>query len=158
MRQGGTIANLNGNELERFVIDVLVRKGYEYIEPKLFHGFCEVSEQKVFSHQVTVGKTIYDTTRRCDLIVFNPNWKGKNHKAIRIIECKWQESAGSVDEKYPFLVLNIKKLEYDTYILLDGSGYKQGAEDWLRSQVSGNLLGVFSMRQFQKEINKGFFD
>jgi hypothetical protein len=29
-----------------------------------------------------------------------------------IIECKWQESAGSVDEKYPFVVLNIKKMVF----------------------------------------------
>lgn len=129
MRQGGTTANLNGNELERFVIDILLRKGYEYIEPKLFLGFIEVSEQKAFSHQVNIGNTIYDTMRKCDLIVFNPSWKDEHYKAIRIIECKWQESKGSVDEKYPYLVLNIKKLQYDTYILLDEDAYKQGAEN-----------------------------
>lgn len=51
MRQGGTTAHLNSNKLEKFLIDILLRKGYKYTEPKIFSGFIDVSGQKSFSHQ-----------------------------------------------------------------------------------------------------------
>jgi hypothetical protein len=46
--------------------------------------------------QLPVGSTIYDTERKCDFFIIN---SGKFPKGL-IIECKWQKSKGSVDEKY----------------------------------------------------------
>lgn len=46
-----------------------------------------------------------------------------------VIQCKWQASSGSVEEKYPFEVLNIQKDEYPTIIVLDGGGYSKGSEN-----------------------------
>ena len=45
-----------------------------------------------------------------------------------VIQCKWQSSPGSVDQKYPFGVLSIQQDEYDTVIMLDGGGYSVGAK------------------------------
>jgi hypothetical protein len=72
-----------------------------------------------------------------------------------IIECKWQQSSGSVDEKYPYNVLNIREMyPCPAIILLDGEGYKTGAAEWLRRQVDGvKLLAVLSMMQFQTWVN-----
>lgn len=75
-----------------------------------------------------------------------------------IIECKWQQSNGSVDEKYPFTVYNILKIGVPTIILLDGKGYKRQAMEWLKSQAhpSKALIGVYDMSEFQSLVNKGF--
>jgi hypothetical protein len=75
-----------------------------------------------------------------------------------IIECKWQESSGSVDEKYPFIKENIEKTGVPTIVLIDGDGYKKQAFDWLKKQASPNrsLRGVYTITEFQKLINQGF--
>jgi hypothetical protein len=68
-----------------------------------------------------------------------------------VIECKWQQSPGSVDEKYPYLVRNIKEQSpYPCLVLLDGNGYKPAAKEWLLTQVDEKLLGVLSMSEFVK--------
>jgi SepF-like predicted cell division protein (DUF552 family) len=54
------------------------------------------------------------------------------------IECKWQQTAGSVDEKLPYLYLNtIEAMPEDQImIIIDGAGWKKGAVDWLRRAVN----------------------
>jgi len=44
-----------------------------------------------------------------------------------IIECKWQQVAGSVDEKYPFALCNIFKIGVPTVRLVDSGGGKPTA-------------------------------
>ena len=75
-----------------------------------------------------------------------------------IIECKWQQSSGSVDEKYPFLFFNIVHTGVPTIVLMDGGGYKPAAMQWLKDQVSktGALIAVWTMAEFHKEVNNGF--
>jgi hypothetical protein len=106
--------------------------------------------------QLVVGPTIYDTRRICDFMVINDEL----FPAHLIIECKWQQSTGSVDEKYPFLVLNLIKTGIPTVVLLDGGGYKPAAMHWLKAQVNpaSALVGVWNMSEFQKRVNNGFFD
>ena len=71
-----------------------------------------------------------------------------------VIESKWQQSSGSVDEKFPYLVLNIReRYPCATIIVLDGGGFKKGAEEWLRRQVNDKLVHVFNMMEFQKWSN-----
>ena len=73
-----------------------------------------------------------------------------------IIESKWQQAGGSVDEKYPYLIINIQtRYPHKTILILDGSGYKKGAEEWIRSEVGNNLIAVYSMAEFQTWVNKG---
>ena len=68
-----------------------------------------------------------------------------------------QQVKGSVDEKYPFLVNNIQKSKIDTIIVLDGKGYKPGAEKWLKAQVKGYLKKVIDIEKFQQLSKEGFF-
>ena len=61
-----------------------------------------------------------------------------------------------MDEKYPFLVLNVKtKYPHRTVLVLDGRGYKKEVQAWLKSQVDDKLLSVLDMSEFQKWANKG---
>ncbi len=149
--QGGTQANFTGNQLEKFIEFTLVNKGYKFIHKKKFDPACYL-EQPIYSKQFFIGKSIYETNSYCDFIIYHP----EKHPNKLIIESKWQQSAGSVDEKYPYLILNIQmKYPCESILLLDGGGYKKGSEDWIRSQIGNNLLNVFNMSEFQKWSNKG---
>lgn len=149
--QGGR-ANLTGNRLERFVEHTLIDLGYQPLIKRNERtlDFLTKQERPVYARQVVIGQSIYETRLRCDFVVRHP----EKHKEPLIIEAKWQEASGSIDEKYPFLVLNIKqRYPHPTVVLLDGGGYKSGAEQWLRAQVRDNLMAVFSMSEFQRWVN-----
>ena len=150
--QGGAQANYTGTVLERFILSRLVDEGYTFVPRNRFVPAL-ILGQPIFTRKFHVGKSIYGTTQYCDFIVYHPERWPDN----LIIEAKWQQSGGSVDEKYPYLVLNIQ-LQYQcpTILVLDGGGYKQGAERWIRSQVgSGNFKDVFNMPQFATWVNNG---
>ncbi len=148
--QQGTRANFTGNALEKVIYNALVDKGYEFLKKNKFDpALC--LKQPIFTTKYLVGKGVYDTDIYCDFILYHP----EKHPKCLVIESKWQESRGSVDEKYPYLVLNIhNKYPYPTIIVLDGEGYKKGAEVWLRKQKNGNLIHVFNMMEFQRWSNK----
>jgi hypothetical protein len=152
----GKKANTTGNRLQNFVEEILRERGYAEFwnyKKQAFDNRKTIGG-KQYLKQLPVGKTIYDTNRICDLFIIN---RDKFPKDL-IIECKWQQSGGSVDEKYPYLIFNIVKTCIPTVILLDGDGYKPAARLWLRDQVSrnGSLIAVWDMKEFQKEANNGF--
>ena len=106
----------------------------------------------VYARQHKFGKNIYDKLHRVDLIIFHPNLFPDS----LVIQCKWQSSRGSVEEKYPFEVLNIKKSGCDTIFVLDGGGYTPGAKEWLLNQVGkDHLLYVFDQGEFSRFASKG---
>jgi hypothetical protein len=152
----GGRANKTGNKLEKFVAAALQGCGYKEFWN---HGHQAFANRKTiggkqYIQQLHVGETIYETKRKCDFLVIN---RAKFPNDL-IIECKWQQSSGSVDEKYPFLLFNIIRTEIPTVVLLDGGGYKPAAMRWLKDQVSktGALIGVWDMAEFQKQVNNGF--
>lgn len=153
--QGGQ-ANKTGDVLERFVERLLQDNGYvEFWDHKeqVFANRHAVGG-KQYAKEVLIGESIYGTKVRADFLVIN---KEKFPNGL-VIECKWQQSKGSVDIKYPFNVFNIMKLKVPTIILLDGNGYSKKAEAWLKEQAdpSRALIGVHNMAEFQAKVNKGF--
>lgn len=150
-KTGGTQANFTGKNLEQFIETNIQTAGYEFVHKKKFEP-AVYFEQPIYSKQVYIGKSIYGTSIYCDFILYHP----EKHPDKLIIEAKWQQSGGSVDEKYPYLIINIQtKYPHKTLLVLDGGGYKQGAEEWIKSQVGNNLLNVQSMSEFQIWANKG---
>lgn len=149
----GSKANKTGNQLEQTVADTLEREGYT----KFWNHKTQIFSQrgaiggKQYAAQVDVGMSIYETKRKCDFMVFNKN----KFPDDLIIECKWQQKSGSVDEKYPFLYHNIVKTGIPTIVVLDGDGYKPKAKEWLKSLVkqNGPLIGVYSLSEFIKAVN-----
>ncbi|MBU1628302.1 DNA adenine methylase, partial [bacterium] len=88
----------------------------------------------------------------CDFLLYHPEL----YRECLVIESKWQQTPGSVDEKFPYLSMNIKeKFPYKAIVVADGDGYKEGAIKWIRNQVGDKLLGVFNMKEFQTWSNKG---
>lgn len=152
----GKKANKTGSSLERFIEQALLARGYSefWNHKKQVFANRKLIGGKQFAKQVPIGDTIYETTRKCDFLVINRE-KFPNDL---IIECKWQQSSGSVDEKYPFLIFNIIRTGIPTVVLLDGGGYKEAAMKWLKENVNqkGALLGVWTMAEFQTQVNNGF--
>ena len=84
------------------------------------------------------------------------------------IECKWQQSNGSVDEKFPYLYLNCIEAmpEKEIVIIVDGDGAKAGAITWLQETVKSKkytsdsnndkTIHVFSLAEFIKWANIRF--
>ena len=157
MGNGGSKANKAGNQLENFVQQKLLSLGYQEIlnDKRLIFQNRHALSGKQFARHVHVGESIYGARRYVDFIVFNPDL----FSDALIVECKWQEKPGSVDEKYPYLHCNILKTGVPSIVLIDGGGYKIKAMEWLKSQVNPDtaLKGVYTMVELQKKINAGFF-
>lgn len=72
-----------------------------------------------------------------------------------IIESKWQDASGSVDEKLPYLVENIRFCyPCPTVIVIHGGGFRPGAVRWLKAQVGGKLVHVFRLEEFLSWCNR----
>ncbi len=152
----GNKANKTGATLEVFVKRLLQDNGYTEFagDKKQLFSDRKSIKGKQYACQVPCGTSIYETKRKCDFLVTNSS----KFADCLIIECKWQQVGGSVDEKYPFTVQNIIKIGTPTIILLDGAGYKQKAMEWLKKQVNVDdaLIGVYSMAEFQIKVNNGY--
>lgn len=153
----GRQANKTGFNLENFVEQALINHGYTPFDAnkkkQMFDNRGAIGG-KQYQSQVPAGTTIYDSQRIVDFLIINK----ERFPEDLIIECKWQQSAGSVDEKYPFLFFNITKSAVPTIVVLDGGGCKPTAKKWLKDQADPNraLIAVWDMAEFQKNVNNGF--
>lgn len=148
--QGGK-ANYTGRVLEGFVRARLAERKYSQVPGRRFEAAKGLG-QLIFTTQFVVCHGIYGTPIRCDFMLYRPY----KHPQQLAIETKWQESPGTTDEKYPYLVANIReKYPCPAIVLLDGDGYRPGAAKWLKNQCDDRLLHVFSMGEFTKWANQG---
>lgn len=147
-----TQANSGMTVLQQFILELLCERGYQAVERNRFMA-ARILRQPVFTTKFHVGKGIYGTEQYCDFICYHPELWPDN----LIIESKWQKRSGSVDEKYPYLVLNIQNhYSCPTVLVLDGGGYKKGAEGWIRAQVGrGKFKHVFDMTEFRAWADEG---
>lgn len=105
------------------------------------------AQRPIFAKNVNIGKNIYGTTLSADYLLYSPHLDPTK----RAIRCFWQEQSGSAERKRPFDVLSIRKSDYQTIIIIEGGGFSNGAEKWLRDQQgSGNLLKVLGYQQFRR--------
>ena len=99
----------------------------------------------VYSRQVIIGRTIYHTDLRVDFVVHNL----PEYPRGLVIESKWQDVGGSIDEKFPYLVYNILACEMPTIVIAHGGGCRPGAVEWLRNQCDGEILiAVLGLEEF----------
>lgn len=134
----GAIANVNGKIFEKQLIPLFTEHGYKVMLYSEFkkQGYPLDSLPKTVIRQVPF-ESIYHHKGKTEFLLIN------NEKGRRIrIECKWQQSQGSVDEKLPYLYLNCVYgfEETDIILLVDGAGFKKGAVDWLKNSVKDRWL------------------
>lgn len=152
MTQGGR-AVTSGNVLEKTVEGALlghkyVQVGFDLAKKQRFE--CLINSQNIpkrYAKQVYIGEGIYGSDIYVDFYIIGST----SICSGLIIECKWQQTGGSVDEKLPYLNLNIQKC-YPTkaVVLIDGGGMKTKAISWLAAQVAENqnLLAVHNLSSF----------
>lgn len=145
------------DKLNELVAKTLDENGYrEFLNHKeqAFENRSHIGG-KQYLRQLPTGKNIYDATRKTDFLIVNR----KKFPNDLIIECKWQEKSGSVDEKYPFLLFNIQKTGVPTLVLIDGGGYRPAALKWLKAQVNpqNHLVAVWDMEEFKVKTSRNFF-
>jgi len=158
----GKSANITGNQLEIAVQTVLLNKGFEIEMYRKWEKKPKNYGKELLLKNVPF-ETIYGHHGNTEFLLLSE----KHNLRIRI-ECKWQQSAGSVDEKLPYLYLNTIEAmpEKDIMILIDGDGFKAGAKTWLRNAVQEKLyttkknndtnVMVFSLTEFFTWANKTF--
>ena len=119
--QGGA-ANRSGQAAERVVACVL----------DAFH--C--------SAQVGIGRSIYGHPLTVDFVV-----NGVPGFPLGLaVEVKRQGVSGSVDEKIPYVIANIKEaFSIPGILVLDGPGMKPGCRRWAKRQEGGNLVAVLDV-------------
>lgn len=154
----GKRAVVSGHNLEQNVETTLQNHGYfklGYDGPKkeiLTYLLHSCYFPKRYARQVYIGQGIYNTDIYVDFFFVDSSL---NHSGI-IIECKWQQTGGSVDEKLPYVNLNIKECyPVPTIVLIDGDGMRSGAISWLKAQVTSNpnLLAVHTLSSFMAWAN-----
>lgn len=158
----GHKTNITGNQLEVAVQTVLQNKGFEIEMFRKWQKNPDNYGDELLLKNVPY-KTIYKHNGNTEFLLISK----RNNLKIRI-ECKWQQVAGSVDEKLPYLYLNAIEAmqEKDIIILIDGNGWKKGAITWLKKAVSNNLyttvlnhgknIMVFTLTEFFSWANDTF--
>ena len=158
----GTKSNISGNQLEVAVKIVLLGKGFELVKYRVWEKNQEKYGKELLLENVPFT-TVYNHNGNTEFLHISEKFNLK----IRI-ECKWQQVAGSVDEKLPYLYLNtIEAMPEDTImILIDGNGWKTGAIKWLKDAVNQKKytseenkhkeILVFSLTDFFTWANKTF--
>ena len=125
----GARATISGKELENLVEDILIEQEVDYKAQKPFEG-------------------VYMKTCKMDFYINGPT---------RIaIECKAQKVAASVDEKIPYVMLNLAKIEADMGILvMEGAHFenKPHIKTWAKSYCHDHnqkVLKVMSLNEFEE--------
>lgn len=159
--QGG-LANSSGRTLETTIVATMQSKGFVSVPYRLWEKAPEQYGTDLLLRNVPY-RSIYGHSGNTEFLI-----KSVRYKLEVRVECKWQQSAGSVDEKFPYLYLNCIECmpERDIIILIDGGGAKPGSVEWLREVCSSkrytNLINytknitVMDLREFLIWANKTF--
>jgi len=143
----GRAANFTGRTLESRVAMLLDECGYQKLSEKPEHPsapFYIQQHRQFFS--------IYETPLRLDFFI----WHQLKYQSGLIIECKFQERAGSVDEKYPYTLENLKSTGCPSILIVEGGGPKKGAIEWCKQQaINSDWLRFYPGYQpFRKAVMK----
>ena len=130
----GAQANLNGKVFENMMIPLFQANGFKV--------FSQTELKKIKTSNISryvirnaPYTTIYEEVGRTEFLIVDED------RRIRV-EAKYQASQGSVDEKYPYMLLNgiYAYPEKEIIFVIDGGGYKPGALKWLKKSIEGNWL------------------
>lgn len=158
----GALANHYGSTLEQTVIGTLASKGFQAVPYREYIKKPESYGGELLLRNVPFT-TIYGHPGNTEFLI-----RSERYRLEIRVECKWQQSSGSVDEKFPYTYLNCIEAmpEAEIIILVDGGGAKPGAVSWLRlAAESGRYardghrdkhVRVMSLAEFLVWANKTF--
>lgn len=142
----GTKANVSGAKLENRVEYMI--KSQLGIKSK--HASRTKETDNILLKNVKYTNVYGNTQCRSEFVCCYKSRK------IRI-ECKTQHSAGSVDEKLPYLFMNFTTTipESEAIIIIEGDGFKKGAKEWLKTNCKGTKVMVMDSTEFWQYLDDG---
>ena len=152
-------ANSSGNTLEKAVMAGLSSKGFEVVSYREWIKNPDSYGKELLLRNVPFT-TIYNHGGNTEFLL-----KSEKHGISVRIECKWQQSGGSVDEKFAYLYLNAVQAMPEDHIIIivGGGGYKAGALQWLKDAADNKTaikhqknIKIFSLEDFMIWTNKTF--
>jgi hypothetical protein len=105
---------MNGHEYKKLVAQYLV-KGYSARGIRVYD-------------EVNVGTSIIGKQRRIDLLVVEPE-----RRLALAVECKYQDSQGTADEKIPYTLQDLAALRMPACVVYAGVGFSEGVLHLLQS-------------------------
>ena len=160
--QQGSLANSSGNTLEQTIIATLSSKGFAVLQYRDWQRAPQKYGSELLLRNVPY-RSIYGHAAKTEFVV-----RSERYQLNVRVECKWQQSSGSVDEKFPYLYINCLEgmPEDHVIIVLDGGGAKPGSVEWLRHACANKLymspsaqhkrIDVMSLSEFLIWANKTF--
>ena len=154
MMTQGSAANRQGKVLEKTIVPTFESRGFEVVRYSVWHKHPQNYGSELLLKNVPYI-TIYGQKGYTEFLV-----KSARFCLNTRIECKWQQSSGSVDEKLPYLYLNCVEAmpESDIIVIAGGGGMKAGAIPWLKSavtqhkylesDVANKNIQIFSLEEF----------
>lgn len=147
----GAESNHTGSRLENAIESEFRTRGIN-VFPYSYKG--EASD--LFANRFLLCDVRYRGMYGCDC---KSEFLFKDFHGVDIrIECRWQESTGSVDEKYPYFLENAKLVpEKEVWLVVDGGGARKEAVEWLRREagrVSTKVIRVMTLFDALKAIKK----
>lgn len=76
--------------------------------------------------EVPLGKTIIGKNRRIDVLVIE-----ESTRVALALECKYQDSAGTADEKIPYALQDLQQLGMPVCLVYAGGGFSEGIQHML---------------------------
>lgn len=86
--------------------------------------------------EVNVGKSIIGKNRRVDLFAFD----AKHNRALAI-ECKYQGTSGTTDEKVPYALQDIEAMRMPACAVYAGDGWSTG----VRHMLEGSAVAAYCL-------------
>lgn len=169
--QGGSIANIQGHIFEDTMLPIFEKHGFAIFQNAEIQKNPDILKgHKRYVIRNAPFTTIYDQRGKTEFVICDGTAIDKNNvpykREVRV-EAKWQQSAGSVDEKYPYMLLNgiYQYPEREIVFVVDGGGYKPGARqwlqdhidnDWLKYQEQGKSIKLMTISEFMCWFNMEF--
>lgn len=141
----------SGKFLEQVLRSELQARGFH------FRTHAEDAENlDMFEPRLVVSnvpyRSLYGCSSRSEFVITD------GPRKIRV-ECRWQESSGSVDEKFPYLLRNAIECmpENEVLILHGGDGARSEAIEWLKreaSKISAKRIFVVNINEFLRWVRR----
>lgn len=170
VNQGGA-ANTNGHTLEDAMIPMFQHHGFDIIQnAEIKHDPSILDNKQKYIIRNAPFTTIYASNGKTEFVIVDltqTDINGIPGRKVRV-EAKWQQTPGSVDEKYPYMLLNgiYQYPESEIVFVVDGGGYKKQARKWLQDAIDNDWLEyrekqhkdiqLMSLAEFMVWFNKEF--
>lgn len=144
----GRRANQNGQRLKDDVALKLLQCGYER-HPRVA-SFWRGAPYFV-PHYKSEFCTMYGAPLTVDFLLWHPD----KHPKRLLLATKYQSTSGSIDEKFPYLVTNLKDTGVPALLLVIGGAAKPHGLAWLKAQQTPDFTVLTSWEAFAEYANKG---